>query len=323
MGKARQLIALVRRKEFFLRLGGTFVAILGVSSAILGIVDRHFDISTAILLAVLALAVSALLHYRSLISPQVAVDDVIASDVGPDAPAQIVCPCDLATAGEAKKLAQHCYAASVTIEPDTFEQMRAKNPYILACLKDYNGRFLAYFDAIPLRPSFAQPFLQGLVTESQITHEDVLSPQELATCKFLFISGLAVEDPNTHAGRRNASMLVWGLLKYLDRFYGSAKPLVFALAATKEGDELLDRFKLILRSAGADRIDGYKLYSLPLTSAEIAKRLACVPDWSKLCMLSWSPDIPMVRGGKRPRRPPLPETKAWNLVGSGTLVRSR
>jgi hypothetical protein len=321
MGKARQLIALARRKEFFLRLGGTFIAVVGAVSAILGIVDRHFDVGTAVLLAVVTLGISALMNYRSLISPQVAVDDVITFDVSPDAPTQIVCPCDLATANEAKKLAQHCYAVSVTIEPDKFEQMRAKNPYILTCLKDHKGRFLGYFDAIPLRPRFAQPLLEGLVTESQITHEDVLAPQELPSCKYLFISGLAVRDPNTHAGRRNASMLVWGLLKYLDRFYGSLKPHVFALAATREGDELLERFKITLRSEGSNRLDGYKLYSLPLTNAEIARRLACVPDWSKLCVLSWSPDTPMLKGGKRPRRPPLPETKAWSLVRGGALAQ--
>lgn len=323
MGKARQLIALARQKEFFLRLGGTFVAILGVASAVLGIVDRHFNIGTALLLAIPALILSSLLHWRRLISPQVAVDDVIAPDVGPDAPARIVCPCDLAIAGEAKKLAQQCYAASVTIEPNTFEQMRAKNPYILACLQNHRGKFLGYFDAIPLRREFAQPFLHGLVIESQITHENVLAPDEMAACKFLFVSGLAVQDPNTYAGRRNASMLVWGLLKYLDRFYGSAKPLVFALAATREGDELLDRFKLTRRSNGGDRVDGYKLYSLTLTPNEIERRLACVPDWSMLCALSWAPNTPLVRRGKRPRRPPLPETKTWSLADTGTYARGR
>src|ERR1700730_9809816 len=321
MGEARQLIALTWRKEFFLRLAGTFLAILGGASAILGIVGFHFELSGAVALAVATLVLSAVLNYRSLISPQVAVDDVITSEVGPDAPARIVCPCNRETAGDAKRLAQHCYAASLTIEPDTFEQMRAKNPYLLACMTDHSGKFLAYFDAIPLRADFAEPFLQGLVTENQITHEDVLATQDLTTCKFLFISGLAVEHPDTHAGRRNASMLVWGLLKYLDRFYGLSRPLVFALAATKEGDELLNRFALTLRSDGSSRVDGYKLYSLPLTKSALAKRLDCVPDWGKLCVLSWSPET--TKRGRRPRRPPMPQTKAWNLAESGALGHLR
>ena len=118
MGKARRLIALVRRKEFLLRLGGTFIAVVGAVSAILGIVDRHFAVGTAVVLATVTLAISALLNYRSLISPQVPVDDIIASDVSPDAPAKLICPCNLETANEAKELAQHCYAVSVTIEPD-------------------------------------------------------------------------------------------------------------------------------------------------------------------------------------------------------------
>jgi hypothetical protein len=145
----------------------------------------------------------------------------------------------------------------------------------------------------------------------------------MQTCKFLFISGLAVQHPNTHVGRRNASMLVWGLLKYLEHFYGSAKPLIFALAATKEGNEMLLRFKLQLRSSGTDRVDGYRLYALPLTRVEVTKRLACVPDWSNLCTLGWLPQVSIAKGRKRSRRPPLPKTKPWSLPENGTLTRPR
>lgn len=314
MGKAGRLIALARRNEFFLGLGATLVGVLGVASAVLGITGQHFEIGTAILLATIAVIIAGIIHYRRMISPQVAVDDVLASDFDSSLPSILNCPCDMKLAAEAKKLASECYAGSVTIEPDTFEQLRAKNPYILACLTDQRGDFLGYFDVIPVRPEFAHSLMQGLITETQITHEDVLAPSDLAHCKYLFVSGLAVRGPNTHAGRRSASVLVWSLLKYLDRFYGGSRPQVFALAATREGDELLRRFKLNLDSAGASRKDGYRLYSLTLSRPEIAKRLACLPDWEKLCQLSWAHPEGAPKGNRKPRRPSLPEARAWKLA---------
>src|SRR5262245_51513348 len=109
MGKARQLIALARKKEFLLGLGGTFVAVLGVASAVLGITGHHVDIGTALPLAAIALLVAGFIHFKRMASPQVAVDDVLASDLESSQPNILVCPCDIKLAAEAKKLADECY----------------------------------------------------------------------------------------------------------------------------------------------------------------------------------------------------------------------
>src|SRR5207244_2938201 len=129
-----------------------------------------------------------------------------------------------------------------TISPDRYEQLRVKNKNILVCLVGERGDLLGYFDVIPLKESFAQQFLRGTITESQITHEDIFAHDELPQCKHVFLSGLAVWDPESYVDRRNANILVWGLLKYLDHFYGTSERLAFASAATREGDELLRKF---------------------------------------------------------------------------------
>ena len=310
MGKVRRLIALVKESEFVFGVAATFAAILGVTSAILSITGMQFHIGIALLLIAVALAATILFHFRGLVSPQVAVDDVLSSDNLDTLLTHLHCPCDLGLSTEAKNLARDCYATRVTIGPDLYEQLRVKNPFILACLTDRRGKFLGYFDAIPIRESFAGTFLGGRVTETQITHEDVLPPEEMHKCKYLFISGLAVHNPNTHAGRRNANILVWALLKYLAHFYGSAKPLAFAVAATKEGDHLLRRFRINLQAEATSRADGYRLYSLVMTREEIAKRLAYLPDWQLLCLLDW---VKAPKSGKQhsaQRRPSLP-TKTW------------
>jgi hypothetical protein len=320
MGTPRQLVALAQRKEFYLRAGATFVAIISVASALITIADIHLNFGGAVALTLLALLLSCAVNFRHLIVPQVVVDDVLAADIDANAQTYLHCPCDLKLASAAKKLAESCYAMSVTIEPDTFEQFRVKNPYILACLTDSQSQFVGYFDAIPLRESFAKPFLQGLVTEAQITHEDVLAPEQMPSCRYLFISGFAVKGPLAYSGRRNASILAWALLKYLDYFYSSARPLTFALGATAAGNELLLRFRAKRQAQAGTRLDGYKLYSIVLSHNEIDRRLACLPSWEHLCSLDWTPIVERPKGEpRRRRRPQPPRARAWDLASSDTL----
>ncbi|UFZ08084.1 hypothetical protein LQG66_18110 [Bradyrhizobium ontarionense] len=312
MGKARRLIVLALKKRALLSILATTVAIIGSISAVLGIVDVHFGLLGTSALAFVAFILSGTFHFRNLGIPQVAVDDVI----GPAEQSTsyiLHCPCDIKLATEASELAEECYSGSITIEAATFEQFRVKNPLILSCLTDLQGQFMGYFDVIPLRETFGESLLQGRVTESQITHEDVLSPAEMKACKYVFVSGIAAKQPESYLGRRSASVLVWALLKYLDRYYGRSSALVFALAATEEGDKLLQRFKLQLAPGTLARRDRYRLYSLSLSHDEIIRRLACVPNWEQLCDLPWGGNAGKQRKIGR-RRPALPEAKALSLA---------
>jgi hypothetical protein len=277
-----------RRKEFMSGFWGTFIAVLALPSALLTILGMHFSVVLTSGLLLFALTLSAVINKRRWTKRHLPVGDIVPEGIERIGRSTLRCPCDLRLADEAKRLAQYWYPTE-TITPDRFEQLRMKNPYILACLIGTRNELLGYFDVIPLGESFAHQFLRGTITESSITHEDVLPPGEMAVCKYLFISGLAVWNPDDYVDRRNANILVWGLLKYLDHFYGQAGPLVFASAATKEGEELLQKFGLEIHCEAALRVDRRRLYALPLSPEEIAKRIGCLPDWSFLCSLDWSP----------------------------------
>ena len=192
-----------------------------------------------------------------------------------------------------------------TIDPQNYNAIWAKNPNVLACLTTDSGQFLGYFDVIPLKSSFAEMFIAGKLTEDQLTHDEVCLPSEAPYCRYLFVSGLAVLQSDSFVGRRNASLLVWALLKYLDHYYSPTHPTTFALAATKEGDDLLNRFRLNVAGERESRADHYKLYSLHLTKEEIARRLACLPDWSGLCVLDWSQPETFVLHARRPALPQM------------------
>jgi hypothetical protein len=313
MGKARRLIGLATRQRIFLPILATSIAILGAISALFGIVDIHLGTTGTCLLAALILLSSGVFHLWRLEIPQIAVDDIIAPDDDNHAPLNLHCPCDRGLALEATKLAEDCYSGGITIEPQIYEQLRVKNPLILSCLTDQRGRFVGYFDVIPLDEPFARSLIQGQITELQMSHEDVLTPQQMKSCKYLFIAGIAVHEPDTYAGRRHASILVWALLQYMKRYYRSSNALVFALAATREGDELLQRFKLRPAAGDKFRTDHSKLYTIDISEGGIAQRLACVPNWDQLCNLPWIENRNR-QGKARARRAMLPQAKALNLA---------
>jgi hypothetical protein len=266
-------------------------------------------------LVLLAFAFSLAVNWHNLKSQHLPVTDILAGSIEEPESTFLRCPSDLGLSDEAKKLASECYAHDKhSLTGERFEQLRIKNSFILACLTSIHGDFLGYFDAIPLRESFAQSLLRGIVTENQVSEVDVMPPEEMASCKYLFISGLAVLDPESHIGRRNASILVWALLNYLDEYYRSARPIVFAIASTEQGNDLMRRFRLPLSCHASQRIDKYPLYALRLTKDEITRRLACLPDWSQLCTLEWRASERKLKPSRhKQRRPPLPKTKVYNL----------
>jgi len=248
---------------------------------------------SAVWLVIFALSIALIINKRLWRKRHLPVKDMFPDSAG--GRTSLRCPCDLRLADQAKRLAHYWYPTD-TISPERFEQLRVKNPNILVCLVGERGDLLGYFDVIPIKDSFAQQFLRGKVTESQISHEDIFAPDELNECKYIFLSGLAVWDPESYVDRRNANILVWGLVKYLDHFYGDSERLAFASAATDEGEELLQKFDFYLGSDAGIRVDKRRMYEIRLSGDLIRQRLTGLPDFSLLCSLQWAPTrIPVYR----------------------------
>jgi hypothetical protein len=314
MGKAGRLNKFARRKEFLISFWGTFLALLGLPSALLTILGMHFSISLTAGLVLFAFSFSTIVNRHRWKTRHLPVEDIIPEDIEVIGRKRICCPCSLKLAEEVGQLAQYYYAAS-SVSPMKYETLRVKNPYILACLVGPQGDFLGYFDVIPLKEGFAELFLQGRVAEKDITHEDIFAPHEMRLCRHVYISGLAACNLDIHAGRRNAEILVWGMLKYLDHFYSATKPYAFASAVTKDGEKLLRSFKLQLICEGANRIDGHPMYALTLAHDEITKRLACLIDWTLLCSLDWSSNKISNRSSlQTQRKAALPKKKRRTLT---------
>ncbi len=308
MGKTDFINRVAKRREFLFRFWGTFLTVLALPSAVFTILGQHISITLTGLLIIFALLFALALNRAWLMTKNL--PPAISSDEFEHR--RLHCPCDLKLAEQVGQLAEACYRGE-NISPIKYEALRVKNPYILACLTGAKGNFLGYFDVIPLQDHFGTLFFQGKVTEKEITHEDILAPNDMAQCKYLYISGLAVRNWETYAGHRNTFILIWGLLKYLDHFYKNGEPLAFAVAFTREGENLLETFKLSVGADGSTRLDKHTVYSVILSHSEIMQRLACVPDYSPVCSVDWegssvatpypTPSLPPEKSLRRHRIP--------------------
>jgi hypothetical protein len=185
-------------------------------------------------------------------------------------------------------LAARVYRDVEPLPIERYEQWLLVNPSILVCLKDSWGYFQGYFDVYPLTDSFFDLFEEGLVGEQEIRHVHILPPEKMRLCRRIYLAGLAVENSETMAGKWHASCLIWGLLRYLEFFYGlSEDRLLFASGVTLEGTKLLERFHFRQVLAPEVRCDPYPLFVSSLTGTSIQLAIHSFPDWTPICQLGW------------------------------------
>jgi hypothetical protein len=219
-------------------------------------------------------------------------------------------PCGSTLARQANVLAGEFYGRD-TIPFDRYEQWRLKNPRILVCLTDVNNQVAGYFDLLPIRPATMDLFVRGQVTEGSFTHDDLCTTSAGTRCDRLYLGGIAVREPETYAGRRNASILVWALLKFIECFHAVGKErTLYALASTPEGEELLHRFGFTLAATARDRNDHHNLYSLNFSRESLRQTLATLPDWSAMVPLPWV---------KPSRSASRPQAKRLHPAASGSM----
>ena len=311
MGKSR-LLVLSRYKESLLAFLATFVALLGIPSALLQMLGTHFSIWSTSALVVISFCGAVLVTKRQWRKRNLPVETLLFDNIDLPERKRLRCPADLKLLEEVARLARQCYGKS-TISLSSYIEIWRENPNILVALTGPKGEFLGYFDVIPLKCSFGEFFLAGRVSEKDITKEDVVKASEIDECKYLYISGLAVADWETYQGQTNANILVWGLLKYIDHFYSQQDCFAFAVAVTKDGEALLRSFRLEMLSEGSCRRDKCPVYGLTLTRNAIRERLACILDFSLLCVIDWAIKKDEKHTSSPPKRPALPQKRRRTL----------
>lgn len=257
---------------------------VGVSSGLVALLP-HIDVTVAKSLLILVACVSLSLAYawRESKRPHLPLEEIEAIPR-----CRLQCPADRSLAEQSHDLAAESYGRIEPINSERYEQWRLKNPNVLVCLVDEDENVIGYFDVFPITTEFAEALTGGIATEYQMLHEHIVGPNHIAECKWLYLGGIAVKDPETFLGRRRAAYLVWGLKMYLRDFYqGPPNRTLIATGASKEGEHLLQRFHFTLRQSKNRRADKQNLYAVSITNRTFLAALDDIPNWRAVCRIGW------------------------------------
>ena len=287
------MIKRVRRiatsKQFFLIWAGVFAALIGLVSGFFEIFsDMKPSLGKALMLVIVSCVVSGLYALTTTSLVHFPVDDVVPQIIHSQPYMSLEITTNRDLLAQTNQLAAGSYPGVEPLPAERYEQWLMINPTILVCLIDSNRRVVGYFDVFPLEESFFNLFIAGTCTELDIRREHILTPEQAKVAKRIYFGGIAVQDPKSVRGKRYASMLVWGALKYLQHYYCvPCETELYAEAVSKEGEELLRRFGFRLITPANQRRDKSAIFAIALTDETIRKGIASLPDWSGSCNLVW------------------------------------
>lgn len=160
---------------------------------------------------------------------------------------------------------------------------REKNPNIFLCLKDSN-ELVASFSLIPIKNSFMDMFISGRVKEDQLTTDDIYEPEKDKDAYRLYIAGIIVKNPGTPKSRSYTRVMVWALINFYKKHYGTTKVReVYGLAATKGGEKFMKDLSFELISTKDKRKDGHDLLVKQFTHQSLKEIEEKIPDYCKIC----------------------------------------
>lgn len=293
MGKVTRVVRNTFSKEFLPPFVAAFLGFLGVPATVIDLLGGHLSVGVTSGLVAFSVAASAFVNRRRW-QPKT---------LWPILPgARISCPCDDDLTRKATDLANYEFGRN-RISVSNYEPLRARNPFVLSCLVGPTGDFLGYFDVFPLKKSFADLFIQGTINERDLKPEHIFTNREMRRAKYIYIAGIAAYGSENVSGHFAGSILIWALLKYLDHFYGNSNAFIFASAASKDGEHLLQSLKIPLISNASNRNDKQDLYGVRLSRELVVDSLAAVPDYTLLCSVDWAPRRVSNAISPIPRRP--------------------
>jgi len=188
--------------------------------------------------------------------------------------------CDAATLREANALTKPYYQHEY-VSDEVAESWRSKNPKGFVAIRNKEQELCAVFGILAIEESFCAQFIKGRVRDNQLEADDILDFDQSKKSSKLYISGVVVREPDGPQGHRRACVMVWVILKYLRKIYGTRRRrTIYALAVSKPSENLLRRFWFHVESEASHRQDRLNLYSLSFNSSQLRQLEGRIGDWS-------------------------------------------
>jgi hypothetical protein len=284
----RRLVAALARTDILKRASLAFFATLGALSS----VAQFFPVLQSLAVVVIAAVAVGAVVWALVASRQ---PSLPADDAAPLSGAIVTTPVFVLTTENGRAQLEQTHDLAVRVFPgvspipvDRYTGFLRVNPYVLACLVDRNREVAGYFDVFPLTPVFMEQLLSGAAGEADIRPHHLLPAEEAAHAQALYLGGIAVKDHKRMVGRRCASILVWGLLRYLTEVYPPVPGRrLYAEAATDEGESLLRAFEFELVGGRRGRKDPFRVYVSELDEPKLTLMRMNMPDWSSAVSVKW------------------------------------
>ena len=171
---------------------------------------------------------------------------------------------------------------------DRIEQWRMKNGRGFVAIHNETGELCACFVIIGLAGSFLDQFITGNVVESQIDGNIVLPYEEMIQQNRIYISGVVVKDAGSHLGCKRAKVMIWVMLKYIQKMFGIQKTRTFyALSLTHESEKLLHTMGFQQCCDKSSRMDDHDFYSIVLDTRKWKELNMRTGDYSQMVTIRW------------------------------------
>jgi hypothetical protein len=258
-----------RNKRFFIKFIASFVALSGVWASIVGlspITLNPLEFWVSLITITLISVIYGVLSVSKVAFPT---DEVIPYDLSSKR-SRIAFPCTEEQYKIANKIANDSFTKKDSLNFRKIKAWQQKNPYVLSLYYDSNNKVMGYFDVLPLYADFEQKLRDGGLTEQAIDYDSLKSPEEMYHSDIIYIGGIAVLDMDNKCRSFHAGLLLHALISYLKTFYSFEKTTtISATAATKCGEDLLNKLGFSLYKEGSFRSDGHNYYVKEVASKDI------------------------------------------------------
>lgn len=162
------------------------------------------------------------------------------------------------------------YSDDDAIPADVLQEWFEANPYVCNIICDLRASRVGHFNIIPIKSNTLQLLCDGRIRERDVRGDSIHSAAERDVVSCLWVESITLDVPQPWLRAR-------ALLNVFQRAHHTMERLadpinlkhVYALSATRAGDNLIKRFGFQIASAHIKRTDGHDLYR---ASYEILKR---------------------------------------------------
>lgn len=236
------------------------IATIGIVSGIVQLFPKLGEFSYVALCLIVFPIASTIIYLIKFKKYDYLSENIVPHDTDDKVEIKVHFPCNQIMFQGANSLANEAFGKA-GLSPRVIEGWRTSNPYILSCLTD-KGKFVGYFDVLPLNPAFGESFFTGDVGEKSIRGEHILSFKEMKDCEYIYFSGIAVRECGTRRGLRRGSVMLRAALEYMEVFYDfSAPKKIYTIPISDSGKRIVDSLGFKLEQDGFLRKDKLDFFS--------------------------------------------------------------